>query len=167
MSRARGYAGLSKLRKTLKRMEPTIQREFHKALESAGQELKQDAVMFASMKNIKDSGDLIASIDYKVGSGGSTVVVGPGAAALTWQKKPWDNQSAAAMKLSRKQKHMKWQFFKGYWAEFGTKGDPSRGIPEQPARPFMGPAWDNNKAGLQKRFGALLKESLRLTSEGR
>lgn len=160
--KARGYVGLSKLRKTFKRMEPTIQHRIRKQLEAAGWEVMVDAIMFARMQDLEQTGDLIRSIDFKVGSDGSTVVIGPGAAALTWQRRPWDNTSQRAKNMSIKQKAMKWNFFKGYWGEFGTAGEYP-----QPARPFMNSAWESNAPGIRIRLGKAVADAVRLTSEGR
>jgi hypothetical protein len=140
--------------------------------------------MFARAKGIKRSGDMIESIGYKVGSGGSTVVIGPSAEATAWQKTPWDNTSARAMKLSQKQKDAKWQFFKGWFAEMGTAphstesgrtwknlwGAASRkGIrggqhPGTEARPFMEPAWEQNKAGVKVSVTKVINGSLKLVA---
>lgn len=157
MSR-RGYGGLSKLRKTFKRMEPEVQSLITSELVSAGRSVKKDAIGIAAMKGIHDTGDLIASIDYKLGRDKSSVVVGPGAAAATWQKKPWDNSSDRARRMSIKQKRMKMQFFKGYWNEFGTE--------KMGKRPFMNEAWDFNAPSIRRKVTIAVNRALSQASRG-
>lgn len=152
---------MSKLRKTFQRMEPAQQYHLTKVLESAGREIKFDAIGIAIIKDIKDTGAMIGSIDYKMGRDKSSVVIGPGAAATQWQKTPFDNTSAAAKKLSIKQKQAKWNFFKGYWAEFGTKGP----VPQKP-RSFMNQAFEENKAGIQASVRRAVKNALEEASSG-
>lgn len=156
-----GYRGLSKLRKTFKRMEPEVQKLITKELEWAGKEVKKDAIGLALLKRIRDSGDMIEAIDDRMGRDKSSVVVGPGAGQVVWQKRPFDNTSIMAAKMSIRQKHEKWQFFKGYWAEFGTKGP----VPQKP-RSFMNDAWDANEDKIRARMTQAVNRALEISSRG-
>lgn len=169
----RGYSGISKFRRTIRRMEPEIQKKITRALEDSAREVEADAIGFAILQDIKDSGDLIHSISWKLGRDKSSVAIGPSAEAATWQKRPWDNTSERAKKMSVKQKQAKWQFFKGYWAEFGTagkgitaggaggKGARKSDTMPQRARPFMNPAWETNRPGISIRMRKAVKEALK------
>ena len=82
----RGYQNVSKFRRTLRRMEPDIQRHVTRALEKSAKEVEADAIGWALVSDIKDTGDLIHSISWKMGRDKSSIVVGPGADKTAWQK---------------------------------------------------------------------------------
>jgi HK97 gp10 family phage protein len=45
--------------------------------------------------------------------------------------------------------------------EFGSRGDPSRNIPPLAPRPFMGPAFEQNRAAIAQLIRDAMKEALR------
>lgn len=154
-----GYGGLSKLRKTFKRMEPEVRELVAREIKETARDVKKDAIGIAILKDIRDTDEMIRSIDYKMGRDGSTAVIGPGAAATAWQKKPWDNTSDRAIRMSANQKHMKMQFFKGYWQEFGTVNRPEK-------RSFMGDAWEANEPGARLRISRAVQRALEISARG-
>lgn len=156
---SRGYRGVSKLRKTIRRMEPDVQAFVSKAMREVARDVERDAIGIALMKDIRDEGDLIRSIDIQQRpSDPSRVVIGPAATALQWQARPWDNSSIRALKMSAGQKYMKMQFFKGYWHEFGTVNHE--------ARPFMNEAWDQNSTQARAKISKAVGDALRMTARG-
>lgn len=162
--RGRGYAGLSKLRKTFKRLPPTLQRDISQTLEWAGKEVMIDAVMIANMKDIRQSGDMIESISFKLHRDGSSVLVGPSANKASWQSYGWDTRSKGAQNLSIKQKDAQWQYFKAYWAEFGTQPHSLGGGRQHPGiqpRSFMEEAWNSNAPGVTAKVNKVVNETLR------
>lgn len=144
MSRVRGT---NKLRRTLRRIEPGISQGVKDDVRDIAEAVKWDAVSRAPV----DEGDLVRSIDYRLGRDGLTAIIGPGAKAadIARRKKPaGGNVFRAATKgvrLSKANKELLFQFFVGYWNEYGTKGNPRKNIPARPAQPFMRPAWDLNR----------------------
>lgn len=139
----RGLQGTSKLRRKLRAMEKHVQSGIGDAVEDALKAVQADAIRFVA----KDTGETASLIEYKQSSDRLTGVVGPGAKSAAVKKaaagSAWATRSS---KLSKVSKRKLMAFFKGYWLEFGTKGAPDRNIPPQPARPFMQPAWDGNRA---------------------
>jgi HK97 gp10 family phage protein len=153
-----GIQGTDKLRRKLKAMEKIVQSGIRPAITETLQNVTSDAKTLAPVKE----GDLQESINYKVSSDGMAGVAGPSAKSAI--VKAHTDGSAFSNKKSGKiisqlSKKRLFQFFKGYWIEFGTKGNPSRNIPPMPARPFMQPAWDmNKKAGIKKVKDAVNKQ---------
>lgn len=57
--------------------------------------------------------------------------------------------------------------FVAKFREFGTKGDPSRGIDPQPATPFIAPAADVNETAFRQRMQDMLRKVLAGSRIGR
>lgn len=140
---AKGYRNVNKLRRKLRKMEEVVESGIRPAIEKAAYAIQLDAVARVPV----DEGDLQRSITHKIGRDGLTAVIGPGAksAAVARAAKGSAFATRSRIQLGSISKHDLFQFFKGYWIEFGTKGAPERNIPAQPARPFMQPAYDVNK----------------------
>lgn len=136
-----GFYGANKLRKTLRRADPETTKSLRATFAEGAEAIAQDARGIAYSKGIQDQGDMIHSIEVKMGRDGLTAVIGPGAKRVRISKSPFNT----TLYVKDKDKYEAWQFFKGYWAEFGTKGTPDRNIPPQAPRPFMQPAYDLNK----------------------
>jgi hypothetical protein len=160
MSRRSGLSGVSKLRRTLRRLDPVLTKEIRREIEITAGAIQADAIAGAPI----DEGDLVRSIDYKIGRDGLTAVIGPGAAAAEIARRKTGSAFGtrnAKLKLSKRNTEALYQFFKGYWIEYGTKG--VGGVGAQPARPFMGPAYQANEraavAGLRRAIGQALKKA--------
>lgn len=165
MSTARqrsGFFGVTKLRKTLRRLDPEIVDGVKAEFRQGAEAIEFDAISNAMMLGVIDSGDMVASITTKYARDGLTAVIGPGASVVRVNKSPFNTR----LYVSQKSKDMAWQFFKGYWAEFGTKGDPERGIPAQPPRPFMNPAFDANKTRISRDVRSAVNLAMRQVSAG-
>ena len=154
-----GWQNTRRLRKLFRRLPEESQKKVSARMSAYGDRLTVDAKMNARAMDIIDSGDMINSIAYKVRDKGSTLVVGPGAEGTAWQKSPWDNVSRRAMRMSIKQKRLKMQFFKAYWAEFGTKYRPE-------GRPFMGITWDSNESWIIRDIRGLMDKVIKKASGG-
>lgn len=142
MARRSRVQGVNKLRRTLRRIDPEATEAVRVAIAEGVQAIELDAVQLVP----KDTGDLARSIQHKVSRDGLTAIVGPGAnAAEIVRRKAGSAFNVRGVKLSNKNKELMFQFFKGYWIERGTKGNPKKNIPPQPPRPFMKPAYDMNK----------------------
>ncbi|MAR55853.1 MAG: hypothetical protein CMM93_01595 [Rickettsiales bacterium] len=158
MSRARGLQNVNKLRRKLRRMEKHIASEIPNAIEDTLKAVVADAIQNAP----EDTGDMAAEIEYKMRPDGLAGAAGPGAASSVVRGKTKGNAFASkAGRMSRVSAHRLLQFFKGYWTEFGTKGNPAKNIPPQPARPFMQPAWDANRAWAIARVRRAVNEQLK------
>ena len=160
MSRRRsGLSGVTRLRRVLRRVEPESLRELKDAVREGGEAVKQDQIAGAPIKE----GDMVREIDAKLGRDGLTVVVGPGARHVSITKNPFGR---TRKKMSAPSKRALFQFFKAYWYEFGTKGYSERNIPPQPARPFLGPAFDVNRAWILQRSREGIRLALQRASRG-
>ena len=160
MSRARGYAGLSKLRKTLRRLEPEAAEGIKDTFEKGAQLIQYSVIQNGSEHRI--SRDMFPSVSYKMGRDGLTAVIGPGADRIRIGKSPFDT----TLYKSAEGKHQAFQFFKAYWIEYGTKGDPERGIPPQRAQPFVNPAYDEHKGWIVENVQGEIRAALRYVTSG-
>jgi hypothetical protein len=147
----------NKLRRTLRRLEPEIVSGVKKEVKNAAEHIHFDAIANAYSAGLVDEGDMVASIAIKYGRDGLTAVIGPGASAININKSPFNT----ALYRSDKSKFLAYQFFKGYWAELGTKGSAAKNIPAQPATPFMQPAFDANKEAYSRAIGKAINNALK------
>ena len=166
-SQRSGIRGINKLRRTLRRIEPELQEPIRQAIKNTAESIKLDAVAGAPI----DEGDLVRSIDYKIGRDGFTAVIGPGARAAEIARRragsPFATRIASGeIRLSAVNKKDLFQFFKAYWIEFGTKGSPEHNVPPLPARPFMGPAYLLNEEYGKAQVRAAVKQALERASRG-
>lgn len=165
---ASGIKGLNKLRRTLRRIEPEMQEPVRAAILNTAEAIKQDAIAGAPI----DEGDLVRSIDYKLGRDGFTAVIGPGAKAAEIARSrggsafATQDRKGEIIRMSAANKKLLFQFFKGYWHEFGTKGSPEHNIPPLPARPFMNPAYLLNEEYGKAQVRAAVKIALDRASRG-
>lgn len=134
----RGYAGVTKLRRTLRRLEPDATEGIRKALTEGA-----EAMHYDMLSNIpKDTGETAQHLSYKVARDGLTARVG------FIGKKDVEGGYVAR------------------FIEYGTKGHPAKNIPPQPARPFMRPAFDNNKAWMLKQINKAIERTLQVLASG-
>ena len=163
--------GANKLRRTLRRAPDEISGGVRKAVNDSAEAVRLDAVTRVRPVSIKQS------IEIKKGRDGLTAMVGPSASAADLaarkNKSAGGSKSAfgasrrSSVRLSKRKTEELFQFFKAYWYEFGTKGVPSRNIPPQRARPFMGPAANVNRRFFEQQSRAAVQEALRLLARGR
>ena len=139
-----GLVGVSKLRRTLRRLEPEMLTGIKTEFEKGAQAIEADMLSNAMALGLYDTGDMVDAISYKMGRDGLTGLIGPGASHMKVSKSPFNT----TLYKTKPSKHMAMQFFKAYWAEFGTKAG-KRGGP-QPATPFVTPAFDANKDWIAK-----------------
>lgn len=176
----RGFQGVTPLRKKLRRLDKVITAGITEEVEKLAKEVEMDAIGYAFLADIRDSGDMIDSISYKLGRDGLTATVGPGASSGAWQGVAFDTSSSRFAKLSIKSKEARWNFIKGYWAEFGTEqrtdtytymGPGGKNItvtrdhPGQDERPFMNRAWDDNKKKFIPAIDKKIERALELASD--
>lgn len=170
--RKSGLEGVTPLRKKLRRADDEITKELRSVVAEGLQAIKMDAIALAPV----DEGDLVRSIDISISRDGMTGVVGPGVKTAEIVRRRTNSAWGSVIKrgkargekirLSDMRREELWQFFKGYWIEFGTKGSARKNIPPQPARPFMGPAYLANRAWLKSRVNAAVNNVLaRLAKE--
>ena len=134
----RGFAGVTKLRKTLRRLEPESSAGIKKALTDGARDIHFD--MYTNVP--KDTGETAYHLSYKIARDGLTARIG-----LIGKKDVAAGYAA--------------QFI-----EYGTKGYPKRNIPKQRARPFMRPAFDRNKNKILQNINREIEKALyKLTSE--
>ena len=162
-SQRSGIRGLAKLRRTLRRIEPEATVGLKKALRDGAEAIKRDAQALAP----RDEGDLIAAIDATISRDGFTAVIGPGAKAVNAERAAGRAASRGKVViLSSANQELLFQFFKGLWFEFGTKGDPKRNVPPLAAQPFMGPAYDLNAAWIKNNARRELAKALQRAAAG-
>lgn len=157
-----GMQNTARLRRKFKRIEAQVQSGIRPAITGAAQSIAADAARMAP----RDHGDLADAIEYKVSSDGLSAVIGPAAGAAVIEKTVKGSAFATrSTKLTSVSKHKLLQFFKGFWLEFGTKGDPARNIPPLQPRPFMQPAFDLNKKWATEKVRTAVNEQLKKASE--
>jgi HK97 gp10 family phage protein len=153
--------GVSKLRKTLNRIEKAEREAVKSVVVTSAKKIERDAISFAILKDVKDTGDMIRSIDTKFARDKLTAVIGPGAKSAIVRDNPFNTAGFAKIKRdSTRIKHKKaaYNFFKGYWHEFGTINHPDR--------PFMNPAWEVNKNLVRKNIRVAVSRALDRASRG-
>jgi HK97 gp10 family phage protein len=163
MARPSSFSGVNKLRRTLRRLESETRAGVIEAVVDSAEAVKQDARALVP----RDEGDLARSIEVRFGRDKLTAIVGPGAAAAEAVRSKVGSAfgvRAAGLRLSAAKADALFQFFKGYWIEFGTKG--GNGQPPRPAQPFMGPALDRNRAWAIGRMSEAMRRALRKASRG-
>lgn len=159
-------SGAVQLKKLFRKLPDEVTKGVRVAMEDTLQAIKVDAQALAPT----DEGDLIRSIEYKIAAHSLSGVVGPGASGVEIVRRKrgsvFATRNASSANFSAQTKHDRFQFFKGYWIEFGTKGSPEKSIPPQPARPFMNPAFDLNVEWGKRRVCEELRDALRRVATG-
>lgn len=161
MSSRRAYGRLSKTRKLLRRLPDDLTIPIRAAFEQGAADIADEARFNLASTRTMQTGDLMASIEHKVSRDGLTAVVGPGAKAANIIKKALGSEfatSSTKFQLSKGNKKLLFQFFKGYWLEFGTK--------HIAPRPFMGPAFDANKDAISAEVQKGIKNALDRAARG-
>lgn len=121
---ARGYSGVTKLRRTLRRLEPETTAELKGLVETTGAMLAGAVAANAP----RDSGDMAKHVGYKVSRDGLTVYAGVGAGNLHIQKNGFGavktklTKAGNETKATIRNKAARWALYKALWHEFGTKG---------------------------------------------
>jgi HK97 gp10 family phage protein len=164
--------GVTKLRQKLRRIAPEITEDVREIVAQTLNEMAADAKVLAPV----DQGDLRASIEVKISRDGLAGIVGPAVRAAeivrtksgsyfgrTVKRGKFAGQK---IKLREANKRLLMNFYKGYWAEFGTKGYPDKGVHAQPARPFMRPAYDSNRDGARRRLNEAVNRALSRAASG-
>ncbi|HEY7824694.1 MAG TPA: HK97-gp10 family putative phage morphogenesis protein [Acidimicrobiia bacterium] len=172
MARRSRVSGVSTLRRKLRRVEPESTKRLRKVVESGLEAIARDARSMAP----RDKGDLVDSIDVLLSRDGLTGVAGPGVKAAESVRKRSGSSFGRFVKsgkragekinLSRRNKVALMQFYKGYWAEFGTKGTADGKVPPQPATPFMSPAYDTNQVRIRRAVQRAIREALVKAARG-
>lgn len=159
----RGLQGVSSLKRKLRRMEKHVQSGIPDAMESAAKSIAVAAKFMVPV----DTGELKKSIEYKQSSDGLSAVIGPSAksAAVAREVKGSAFATRSKIKIGKLSKKKLFQFFKGYWIEFGTKGNAEKNIPAQPARPFMSPAFEATKENAITNVANAVNAQLKRVSE--
>lgn len=152
-----------RLRQKFKRIMVEVENSVGESMIGVAQSIAADAARMAP----RDHGDLADSIEYKLSSDKLSAVIGPAAKAAIVERTV-KGSAFATRKLGKptaasKQKLL--QFFKGYWLEFGTKGDPARNIPPLHPRPFMQPAYDLNKKWATEKLRNAVNDLLKKASQ--
>ena len=164
----KGFSGVTKLRKTLRRLDSDVTSEIREVIRRGANSILHDAKANAESANygkepgIRDTGDMIDSMDVKFGRDGFTALIGPGAESIKGLKavKEVRLKSGKLSKVTIRNKRARRNVFKGLWAEFGTKGDPTQNIPKIVPAPFMQPAYDVNEGWIKKDLGKAIEKAL-------
>ena len=164
----KAFSGVTKLRKTLRRLEPEITSEVRESIRRGANAILFDAKQNAESADygkepgVRDTGDMIDSMSIKYGNDGFTALIGPAAQDVKTLGKIDARmlKSGAESKVTIRSKDAKWNVFKGLWAEFGTKGSPKNNIPAITPAPFMQPAFDANKGWIAKDVNKAVSQAL-------
>jgi len=136
--------GVAKLRRTFNRLEKVELVELRAIIKEGAMDIKRDGIANAITQDIKLTGEMIASIDYKLSGDKLTAVIGPAAKEAKIVKNRWNTAQFSHYKREStkvRKKAAQWNLMKAWWAEFGTAGP----IEQQPM-PFMNPAFYKNEA---------------------
>lgn len=167
MARRSKVQGVTKLRRKLRRIDPEATRELRAALANAAARIEATATQLVPV----DTGDLAGSIEHLISRDGLSAVIGPGARAAEINRQKTGSEFGRTIRSGKRKgkkftlrtanKRLLMMFYRGYWNEFGTKGNPQTGMAPQPARPFMRPAFDINKnrakAEIEDRINQVLR----------
>jgi len=166
---ARGYAGVDKLRRLLKKIDPEVVAGVREKVEEGAQAIEADMMMGAPV----DTGELRYSISYKLSSDKLAAYIGPGADRANIIKhglkttKTTKKGTASLLKTTKSgnltsatiaDQDARMQLYKANWVEYGTK--PHGSHPGQPARPFINPAFDQNRDWLLRDMRVELDKAL-------
>ena len=173
MARRSRVGGVNSLRRKLRRVEPEATQRLRRVVRAS-----LDTIASAARAGApRDKGDMADSIQVLMSRDGLTGVVGPGVRAAETVRKRTGSEfgrivrsgkkAGEKIRLSNRNKEALMQFYKGYWAEFGTKGAPAQNIPAQPARPFMTPAFESNRRRIQRAVQRAITEALSRAARGR
>lgn len=176
--------GANKVRRKISRISKEADKPLKPVLEKVAMRIVVSAKNLAPV----DSGALRDSIEYKISSDGLTVVVAPSVRNAAVRKATkGGGVDARKVDFSRMRASSKDKFFqavKGYWVEFGTKGGTINAktvasltdganfygkqviIPARPARPFMNPAYEENKAQAVREVSAAFNKMLEEVASG-
>lgn len=171
--RGSGLENVTKLRRKLRRMDPAVTKEIKDVVKFGLYAIQRDALGLVPV----DTGDLAHSITVQISKDGFTGIVGPGVkTAEMVRRKTRDYKrgklgsafahNSQKVVLNQAKKDDLMQFFKGYWIEFGTKGNADLNLPPQPARPFMGPAYEANKDWIKEQSRRAINRVLERVSKG-
>ncbi|MEO1223797.1 MAG: HK97 gp10 family phage protein [Pseudomonadota bacterium] len=162
-SRRTGLQGARALRLVLRRLPKEIRQEVKDEVIAVSKVIADDAQALAPVRD----GDLASSITFTVAGDGLSSAIGPGARAVRLAKSKRKGRGVFAslallsVTFRKADAWALWQNVKGYWAEFGTKGDPDRNIPPQPATPFMRPSYEMNRSWAIGRFRQAITRTLK------
>jgi hypothetical protein len=146
-------------------MDGAVTRELRDVVRESLDDIEKDALGLVPV----DQGDLAQSIEVKMSSDGLSGIVGPGVRAAEIVRRATGSAfgvTSAKVNLSASNKHAIFQFFKGYWKEFGTKGSAEKNIPAQPATPFMAPAYEFNRPRIRDRVKSAIDRVLERVAGG-
>ena len=165
-SQKRGFAGVTKLRKTLRRLDPETKKNVATAIEQTGIALARGV----RARTPRDTGAMIAEVGYKVSRDKLTVVAGVGAGNASIQKIGFGevvvkrNKSGAKTKVTIRNEKARWNLYKALWHEFGTKG--GNGAPPQPASHFHQRAFDAEEDAIKSRVQGAVSRALEMAVNG-
>ena len=165
-SQKKGFAGVTKLRKTLRRLDPETTKNVATAIEQAGVSLARRVRSNAP----RDTGDLIEQIGYKVSRDKLTVVAGVGAGNAHIQKSGFSGvavkrtKSGSKTKVTIRNENARWQLYKALWHEFGTKG--SSDLPPLPASHFHQRAFDSEEKAIKRKVQGAVSRALTVAASG-
>lgn len=160
-----GLRGVNRLRRTLRRINDTADDGVGAAIRTWSHKIAEDAKANAP----ELTGETKESIEAIVSRDGLTSTIGPGARALRSTRRQGFSVFATRalnLNLSKRNTRLLRAFYKAYWYEFGTKGNPAKNIPPQPAQPFMGPAYDANAEAMKADIRRAIRTTLERASRG-
>lgn len=150
--------GPNKLRQKLRRFPEDATKDLRKVMEAAAVEIERDAIGRLAASRQQQTGDLLQSISHQMSRDGLSFVVGPGVKGAELARRRTGSATGKTiargksrgekLDLSTMRRRDVWNFIKGYWLEFGTKG--SDGSPRIAPMPFMSTAYEANRARIQR-----------------
>jgi len=170
-SQQRGFQGVTKLRRTLRRLDPELTQEIRDLVTEAGKDLEADIKRYAV--NLKRTDAMYDSIGYKVSRDGFTVIAGVEAPSTKIQGRVVlgkiarkTTKSGRLTLATSKKLSARMNIYKAIYHEFGTKGAPDQNIGPLMPTYMHQKAFNGLKPGMQAKFAKAIDKALRSAASG-
>jgi len=162
----KSYAGIDKLRRTLRKIDPDSQKLVKKAVKEGA-----EMIEFKILRSVPvDEGDLQRSISHKLGRDGFTAYVGAGADRAQVvsngfaQSTRKYTKTGSLTKATIDNENARFQAYKLHWFEEGTK--PNGAHPGIPAMHIKKRAFDSSKKWIRSQIDDAIDAALESASRG-
>lgn len=152
-----------RLRRTLQRLPLELTAENKKAVAEEAQILREYMVGTLAQVGAIDDGDLLRSINVRIGSNGLSAEVGPGAKANQRDRRWFQSLARWIEYGTRPHSTSKGASLKSWWREQKLS---RRQHPGTPARPFVIPAFEARKNHMIRRLAETTRKTLQKVSGG-
>lgn len=170
-SQRRGYQGVNKLRRTLRRIDPELTQGIKDVVEDTGRVLADQ--IRRNTTHLMRTDAMYESIGYKVSRDGFTVIAGVEAESTKIQgrvvlgaiARKTTKSGRLTLTTSRRLK-TRMNIYKAIYQEFGTKGASDRNIPPIHPQRMHQKAFDATSPRLKAIFAKEIEKALRGAANG-